>query len=123
MHRFYNLTAMACLIFFVACDSDNEFPETEVSLFDKTWVSSTGVESQRYRLNSNGTFNGGTDNGFDNQGVWNWVDEDEEVMRISYDNTVLWYRFENLTSNSNVTFISQEQPYVWDSGTTYSLSN
>lgn len=112
-----------CFVAFLSCDSDNEFPQPEITLFDKTWVSSTGVDSKRYRLNSDGTYNGGTDAGFPNQGVWQWVDDNEEVMRISYGNTVLWYRFENLTSNSNVTFESEVQPYVWDDGTSYSLSN
>ena len=112
-----------CLTALVGSDSDNDFPEPEVTLFDKTWVYSDGVNSKRYRLNSDGTYNGGTDAGFPNQGVWSWVDDNEEVMRISYGSTVLWYRFENLTSNSNLTFESEEQPYVWDDGTPYSLSN
>ena len=114
---------MVGLLSFSGCDSDNDFPEPEVTLFDKTWITSTGVDSRRYRLNTDGTYNGGTDDGFDNQGVWSWVDETEEVMRISYGSTVLWYRFEGLTSNSNVTFISLVQPYIWDDGTTYSVSN
>jgi len=104
-------------------DSNTEFPEQEVTLFDKTWISSNGVESTRYRLNTDGTYNGGTDEGFPNQGTWNWVSDAEEVMRISYDNTVIWYRFEDLTSNSVRTFISEVQPYEWDEGALFSLSN
>jgi len=104
-------------------DSETNFPEPEVTLFDKTWVASTGVESIRYRLNSDGTYNGGSDQGFPNQGFWNWVDDSEEVMRIIYDNTVIWYRFESLTSNSVITFISEEQPYEWGDGVLFSLSD
>lgn len=104
-------------------DSESEFPEQEVTLFNKTWVTSNGVESTRYRLNSDGTYNGGNDDGFPNQGTWNWVSDAEEVMRISYDNTVIWYRFEDLTSNSVRTFTSEVQPYEWDEGVLYSLSD
>jgi hypothetical protein len=104
-------------------DSNTEFPEQEVTLFDKTWIASNGVESTRYRLNSDGTYNGGNDEGFPNQGTWNWVSDAEEVMRISYDNTVIWYRFEDLTSNSVRTFTSEVQPYEWDEGVLFSLSD
>ena len=109
---------------FISCeDSDTVFPEPEVTLFDKTWVASNGVDSIRYRLNSDGTYNGGSDNGFPNQGFWNWVDDTEEVMRIVYDDTVIWYRFEDLTSNSVTTFISDVQPYEWGVGIPFSVSN
>ena len=115
------------LLMFTGCDSDNDFPDRfddeELTLFDKTWISSDGVDSLRFRLNSNGTYNGGTDDGFDNQGEWNWVDEDEIVMRIAYDNTVIWYMFEDLTITSVITKVSEVNPYVWDQGTQYSLSN
>ena len=104
-------------------DSESEFPEQEVTLFNKTWVTSNGVESTRYRLNSDGTYNGGNDEGFPNQGTWNWVSDAEEVMRISYSSTVIWYRFEDLTSNSVRTFTSEVQPYEWDEGVLYSLSD
>lgn len=104
-------------------DSNTEFPEQEVTLFDKTWIASNGVQSIRYRLNSDGSYNGGNDDGFPNQGTWNWVSDAEEVMRISYDTTVIWYRFEDLTSNSVRTFTSEEQPYEWDEGFLYSLSD
>jgi len=120
--RFFVLL-FVCVSAFTSCDDDNDFPQPEITLFDKTWVSSNGVDSKRYRLNSDGTYNGGTDAGFPNQGVWNWVDDNEEVMRISYGSTVIWYRFEDLTSISNTTFESEVQPYVWDDGTAYSLSN
>lgn len=113
-----------CLFSLISCeDSDTDFTEPEVTLFDKTWVASTGVESIRYRLNSDGTYNGGSDEGFPNQGFWNWVDDSEEVMRIIYNNTILWYRFEDLTSNSVTTFISDVKPYEWSDGIPFSLSN
>jgi len=104
-------------------DSETDFPEQEITLFDKTWIASDGVESIRYRLNSNGTYNGGSDEGFPNQGFWNWTTDSEEVMRIIYDNTVIWYRFEDLTSNSVRTFTSEVQPYEWDEGVLFSLSD
>jgi len=105
-------------------DSDTDFPDRfNVTLFDKTWIASNGTSSLRYRLNSDGTYNGGDDDGFPNQGTWNWVDENEEVMRIAYDNTVLWYRFEDLRSNSVITFITETQPYDWGSGILFSISN
>lgn len=108
----------------ISCEeSETDFPETEVSLFNKTWIASNGVESIRFRLNADGTYNGGSDEGFPNQGFWNWVDDSEEVMRISYDNTVIWYRFEDLTSNSVRTFTSEIQPYEWDEGILFSLSD
>lgn len=108
----------------ISCEeSETVFPETEVSLFNKTWIASNGVESIRFRLNADGTYNGGSDEGFPNQGFWNWVDDSEEVMRISYDNTVIWYRFEDLTSNSVRTFTSEIQPYEWDEGILFSLSD
>jgi hypothetical protein len=108
----------------ISCDdSETDFPEPEVTLFDKTWISSNGVESIRFRLNTDGTYNGGNDDGFPNQGIWNWVSDSEEVMRISYDATVIWYRFEDLTSNSVTTFISEVQPYEWDEGNLFSISN
>jgi hypothetical protein len=113
-----------CLMMLFSCeDSEIDFPEPEVSLFNKTWIASNGVESIRYRLNSDGTYNGGSDDGFPNQGAWDWVSEAEEVMRISYDTTTIWYRFEDLTSNSLRTFTSEVQPYEWDEGVLFSLSH
>ena len=96
----------------ISCeDSETDIPQQEVTLFDKTWIASTGVESIRDRLNSNGTYNGGSDEGFPNQGFWEWTSENDEVMRIIYDDTIIWCRFENLTSNSVTTFISEtDQP-------------
>ena len=108
----------------LSCEnSETDFPEQEVTLFDKTWIASTGVESIRYRLNSDGTYNGGSDSGFPNQGTWNWETEAEEVMRISYDETTIWYRFENLTSISVTTFISEVKPYEFGEGISFSVSN
>lgn len=104
-------------------DSETEFPEPEVTLFDKTWIASNGTQSLRYRLNSDGSYNGGNDEGFPNQGSWNWVSNAEEVMQISYDTTMIWYRFEDLTSNTVTTFISDEQPYDWGNGIQFSISN
>lgn len=118
------LIAICSFVLSSCDDSDTEFPDRfNETLFDKTWIASNGTNSLRYRLNSDGTYNGGNDNGFPNQGTWNWVDETEEVMRINYDSTTLWYRFEDLTSNSVVTFISETQPYDWGSGILFSLSN
>jgi hypothetical protein len=120
------LVLFVCLfvIILTSCeDSETNFPEQEVTLFDKTWIASNGVESIRYRLNTDGTYNGGNDEGFPNQGTWNWVSEAEEVMRISYDTTVIWYRFEDLTSNSVRTFTSEVQPYEWDEGVLFSLAD
>ena len=114
------------LVFFciTSCnDTETDFPEQEITLFDKTWIASDGVESIRYRLNSNGTYNGGSDQGFPNQGFWNWTNDSEEVMRIIYDNTVIWYRFEDLTSNSVRTFTSEVQPHEWDEVVLFSLSD
>ncbi len=112
------------MLLLISCEeSETDFPEPQVTLFNKTWVASTGVDSIRFRLNADGTYNGGSDEGFPNQGFWNWVDDSEEVMRIIYNNTVIWYRFENLTSNSVVTFISEEQPYEWGDGILFSLSD
>ena len=121
-----NSLVLLCLFMLtlISCDdSETDFPEPEVTLFDKTWISSNGVESIRFRLNTDGTYNGGNDDGFPNQGIWNWVSDSEEVMRISYDATVIWYRFEDLTSNSVTTFISEVQPYEWDEGNLFSISN
>jgi hypothetical protein len=118
------LFILVWVVTLVSCDdSETEFPMQEVTLFDKTWIASNGVESIRYRLNSNGTYSGGSDEGFPNQGTWNWVSESEEVMRITYDNITLWYRFEDLTSNSVRTFTSEVQPYEWDEGVLFSLSD
>jgi hypothetical protein len=118
------LFSLVWVVTLVSCnDSETDFPVQEVTLFDKTWIASDGVESIRYRLNSDGTYNGGNDEGFPNQGTWNWVSEAEEVMRITYDNTTLWYRFEDLTSNSVRTFTSEVQPYEWDEGVLFSLSD
>lgn len=113
-----------CLLILGSCnDSETDFPEQEVTLFDKTWIASDGTESLRYRLNSDGSYNGGNDEGFPNQGTWNWVSDKEEVMKISYDETVIWYRFEELTSINVITFISPEQPYDWGNGIQFSISN
>ncbi len=114
-----------CFLSFLSCDdSDTEFPDRfNETLFDKTWIASNGTNSLRYRLNSDGTYNGGNDEGFPNQGTWNWVGETEEVMRINYGSTTLWYRFADLTSNSVVTFISETQPYDWGPGILFTLSN
>lgn len=111
-------------VLFSCEDSEINFPEPEVTLFDKTWIASNGVESIRYRLNSDGSYNGGNDEGFPNQGTWNWVSDAEEIMHISYDTTLIWYRFENLTSNSVLTFISESnEPYEWGNGILFSLSD
>jgi hypothetical protein len=120
----YILVLFAAFALISCDDSETDFPEPEVTLFDKTWVASTGTESIRFRLNTDGTYNGGNDEGFPDQGFWNWADVNEDVMIITYDTTTVWYRFEDLTSNSLKRFVSEtNQPYEWGDGVLFSLSD
>lgn len=116
---------MLCIFLLVSCEenTNNNQPTQEVTLLDKIWITSNGTESFRFRFSTDGIYIQGDNSGFTDQGTWTWEDEEEQIIKAEYPENTLWYRFEELTSNSVTGFISDSIPYEWGEPILFSLSS
>lgn len=109
----------------ISCEDSetNNQPSSDATLIGKIWVASDGVSSLRIRFSSDGVYIEGDDNGFLDQGVWTWENQDEQIIKTVYQGNTVWYKFENLTTISVKGTRSSVKPYDWGEPIMFSLAN